>query len=79
MKNQLVIPFIICCFGALLSAQDDNWKEKIESQKVAFITNELNFTPKEAREFWPLYNEHQGKKEELLSQHRTEGSEIQNL
>ena len=28
----------------------------IEAQKVAFITSELKLTPKEAQDFWPLYN-----------------------
>lgn len=36
---------------------------KIKSMKVAYITNELDLTPEEARKFWPVYNEWQNKKE----------------
>jgi len=41
-------------------------KEKIESQKIAFITKELNLTTTEAQQFWPIYNEYSDKNEELL-------------
>lgn len=38
-------------------------ESKIKSMKVAYITNELNLTPEEARKFWPVYNEWQNKEE----------------
>lgn len=31
--------------------------QKIESQKIAFITEKMNLTVEEAQAFWPLYNE----------------------
>jgi hypothetical protein len=30
--------------------------EQIQSAKIAFFTTELELTPKEAEEFWPIYN-----------------------
>lgn len=36
---------------------DCNWQDKMMSEKIAFITMELNLTPKEAEEFWPIYNQ----------------------
>jgi len=39
--------------------------EKIESQRIAFITQELNLTPDEAKVFWPVYNEYDAKRHEL--------------
>ena len=33
-------------------------KQRIESQRIAFITQKLNLTPDEATRFWPLYNEY---------------------
>jgi hypothetical protein len=51
--------FILTAFfisGPLL-AQPGKRIEKINSQKVAFITEELNLNVKEAQEFWPVYNE----------------------
>lgn len=32
--------------------------ERIESEKIAFITKELNLTPSEAQKFFPVYNEY---------------------
>ena len=45
-----------------LSAQaqqkfDDSWKERVMSEKIAFLTVELNITPEEAQSFWPVYNQ----------------------
>lgn len=31
--------------------------ERIEAQKVAFITRELDLTTTESQQFWPIYNE----------------------
>lgn len=40
-------------------------REKVEAQRVAFITSELNLTPDEAKVFWPVYNEYDAKRHEL--------------
>ena len=40
--------------------------DRVKSHKIAFITNELNLTAKEAQVFWPVYNAH----EKLMSQYR---------
>jgi hypothetical protein len=45
-------------------------KEKIESQKIAYITNALSLTSAEAQQFWPVYNEYSAKNEELLKAFR---------
>lgn len=31
-------------------------KDEIQSQKIAFFTQELDLTPQEAQSFWPVYN-----------------------
>ncbi|MFZ4398782.1 MAG: hypothetical protein ACOYO1_02015 [Bacteroidales bacterium] len=45
-------------------------KEKIEAQKIAYITNVLSLTATEAQQFWPVYNEFSDKNEELLKAFR---------
>ncbi len=63
-----------------LSSQERQDWDKIKSLKIAFITERLNLTPKEAQSFWPIYNEHQSKRESLFREERFEiGSEIKNL
>lgn len=32
-------------------------RERIEAQRIAFITQKLRLTPDEAAKFWPVYNE----------------------
>jgi hypothetical protein len=39
--------------------------EKMEAQRVAFITDRLDLTPSEAQVFWPVYNEYDAKRHEL--------------
>lgn len=31
-------------------------REELQSQKIAFFTQELELTPEEAQKFWPVYN-----------------------
>ena len=31
-------------------------KDELQSQKIAFFTQELELTPEEAQKFWPVYN-----------------------
>ncbi|MBR4227680.1 MAG: hypothetical protein IKR72_01060 [Bacteroidales bacterium] len=42
------------------------WQERIESEKIAFLTNEMSLTPKEAQTFWPLYNQAQKEQREAI-------------
>jgi len=40
-------------------------RERIEAQRIAFITQKLSLTPDEAAKFWPIYNEHKDDIREL--------------
>jgi len=40
-------------------------REKIQAQKIAFITEKLNLTPEEAQVFWPVYNELEKKRDAI--------------
>jgi len=39
--------------------------DKIEQQRIAFITTELDLSVEEAQAFWPLYNEYTEAKKEI--------------
>lgn len=45
--------------------------EKIKALKVAFITERLNLSSKEAQGFWPLYNRYEEDREKLRQKNRT--------
>lgn len=64
MKLQTTILFL--CFGILMGfAQKRQNKEKIKKLKIAYFTENLDFTEKEAQQFWPIYNAYDDKNFEL--------------
>ncbi|MCF8363857.1 MAG: hypothetical protein K9G70_14670 [Prolixibacteraceae bacterium] len=50
--------------------QDKFDYEKFKSEKIAFFTDALDLTPDEAAVFWPVYNEYEKKKWELMKERR---------
>lgn len=50
---------------SLFHAQEKDKRDKIKSLKVAFITERLDLTSKEAQAFWPLYNKYEEDREAL--------------
>ena len=45
--------------------KNNGWQERIQSEKIAFLTAELNLSPEEAQVFWPVYNKIAAEKKEL--------------
>lgn len=59
MKNIFLILLLGFGMNALAQATDepvDGEKQKMEALKIAFITEKLNLTSKEAEVFWPVFN-----------------------
>ncbi|MDB5243313.1 MAG: hypothetical protein JWP57_3938 [Spirosoma sp.] len=67
MKNVWIGWLIVLTLTAhAAGAQNDpNGRQRIESAKIGMITNRLNLTPDQAPQFWAIYNEYNGKKQEL--------------
>ena len=59
--KRYMIALTFICIAAMAVAQNDRLQDKIEAQRVAFITEQLQLTPEEAQQFWPLYNEYRDK------------------
>ena len=53
-------------------------KEELQSQKIAFFTQELDLTPEEAQKFWPVYNEGNKKLHTARKQINTSLKELNN-
>ena len=53
MKTLTSILFILS-FSLITVAQGN--RDKIKALKIAFITEKLNLSEKEAQQFWPIYN-----------------------
>ncbi len=60
MKKHLILVLaVLLAFAGGASAQkkgDGGWKQRMQSEKIAFITTEVSLTPEEAQAFWPVYN-----------------------
>ncbi len=72
--NKLLLALFML-FTALSYSQHRHDWEKIKSLKVAFITEKLSLSSKEAQEFWPVYNAYEEKRDALR---KREHSEIRN-
>ncbi|MCM4166404.1 hypothetical protein KCTC52924_03337 [Arenibacter antarcticus] len=72
-KNYIILAVFWLMATLSVSAQGKPDWDKIKSYKIAFITERLNLTPKEAQDFWPLYNEYEAQK---IALHRREHSKI---
>lgn len=55
--------------------KDENF-EKYQSMKVSYMTEKLNLTPKEAQNFWPVYNEFDKKRFEIHKRAHDIGKKI---
>ena len=53
MKTLISIVFILS-FSLITVAQSN--RDKIKTLKIAYITEKLNLSEKEAQKFWPIYN-----------------------
>ena len=78
MKKIILGFFLLSFFVSNSYAQGRKAKEKIEAQKIAFITKKLELTAKEAEVFWPIYNQFQRDKEALNQKYRSQ-KQIQNM
>lgn len=62
MKRTFILSFVLAfILGTTAMSASDNhqndWKQKMMSEKIAFLTMEIGITPEEAQEFWPVYNQ----------------------
>lgn len=73
MKKTIWILLIALTTAFAADAQRGNPQvdfEQIKSKKIAFITEKLNLTPKEAQEFWPVYNQFENERMDVQQKRR---------
>lgn len=68
--KKLIAAFAIVFPLSLLSQPQPPPREKVEALKVGFITQRLDLTPEEAKNFWPVYNQFQDELEKVRKQRR---------
>ncbi|PKG51356.1 hypothetical protein [Olleya sp. 1-3] len=66
MKTHIITVLILLfSFSAIAQSDHDKQHEKLKALKVAHITEQLNFSTKEAEAFWPVYNNFEAEKHKL--------------
>lgn len=77
MKNTTLIIFLLLItVPSLLFSQSrrgekcDGDRQKIKSEKIAYLTDKLNLSVSEAQSFWPVYNEFSNKMDDLFDEER---------
>ena len=70
MRKIFTILFVLGYFT--LMAQPNERIEKIKAFKIAFITEKLDLTTKEAQGFWPIYNKYNDELEKIRLNQRDE-------
>ena len=68
MKKLLVFVVVSLLSLPLVIAQNKEAMKKIESARIALITDRLGLSPSQAERFWPLYNEFSSQKREIRSE-----------
>lgn len=71
MKRLMLLA--VCVVWALaMQAQPGGGQleERVEAQRVAFLTNRLSLTPEEAQQFWPVFNEYRKAMKEVRKDKR---------
>jgi len=56
--SSLIVLMIATGLYAQPGARREMIQDRVESQRIAFITQKLQLTPDESAKFWPLYNEY---------------------
>ena len=72
MKN-LLAALTLLAVSTVLTAQPQGRppaREKLESMKIAFLTDRLDLTPEQAQTFWPVYNKYSDELARLRKDHR---------
>ena len=69
-KVLFLVVFLAGFFAAW--TQEGPVRERIKTLKVAFITERVGLTSKEAQQFWPIYNENEDKLEAIRRKERAE-------
>ncbi|TFG74283.1 MAG: hypothetical protein E4H26_08280 [Flavobacteriales bacterium] len=72
--NNIKRMMFMACFLASMAfyGQERPDGDKIKALKVAFLTEKLNLSSKEAQAFWPVYNEYEQDREALRRKERVQ-------
>lgn len=65
---------IMMCVAQLFAQDEGPLTQRIQAQKVAFITDKLQLTPDEAQQFWPVYNQYESDLKQIRQKYRPDAN-----
>lgn len=81
--KKLYLIFSFVCIAAITVAQDaptpevsNKRQQDIEALKAAFITKELELTPDEAKQFWPVYNQYENEMAGVMKNRKDDNVDV---
>ena len=72
----LLALFSLSSINIMAQGEDLERREKMESLKIAHITNELSLSPEESEKFWPIYNKYDDARRQLKEEMRPSAKEL---
>ena len=76
MKKAIIIVMFLFLGGVVAWGQDKAAEQKIQTARIALITERLGLTPGQAEKFWPLYNEFSQKRKGLRQEYNQEKAKL---
>jgi hypothetical protein len=73
---RILVSILCTLLTSLALAQTPEGMNRIESARIALITERLELTPEQAEKFWPLYREYMERREDLRKELLSAKSEI---
>lgn len=74
--KRFILLLVFCALtvtGTTALAQDSrtpkDHRERVEAAKVAYLTDKMDLSSEQAQKFWPIYNEFQAKRRDLLKEY----------
>lgn len=68
MKRGILFLLSLMILSALtVKAQNQN-RERLNAYRIAFFTQKLDLSPREAEKFWPVYNDYQERKTQIQAE-----------
>ena len=71
-KIAIIVLSMTFTFSAFSQQMRDKIEQKVNIQRIAFLTQRLSLTETEAQQFWPIYNEFTDKLQQIRKQPKPE-------
>ncbi len=79
MKKYWIIAMVLLITSSAMAqgpGHNRENREKIKAARIAFLTNRLQLDTEQAQNFWPIFNEYEAEKGELMKKYNQQKREL---